>query len=180
MPPNTSPPILLSLSIWHLRASHEKGLLHPPPPPPCGIPLTGPTSQGCLRQQSQGSSWLGATILVTVLVFGGWDRHRDVKPPSVAGIGIFWCHVSPDSREFSTCGATSHLEHGRSSWHDIVLCMTVFVFVVAGCKTWFAPEQNPLPKPQWGRRRRSTERRLYHSDRGTVGNGKQGKPLPPV
>ena len=35
---------------------------YPPPPRP---------AKGCLRQQSQGS----------VLVFGGWDRHRDVKSP---------------------------------------------------------------------------------------------------
>ena len=36
------------------------GLLPPPRP-----------AKGCLRQQSLGS----------VLVFGGWDRHRDVKSP---------------------------------------------------------------------------------------------------
>ena len=38
----------------------------------------------------------------------------------------------------------SHLEHGISSWHVIVICMRVFVF------TQPAPEQNPPPKPQGG------------------------------
>ena len=36
-----------------------------------------------------GIELVGATILVTVLVFGGWDRHRDVKPPIVAAIDTF-------------------------------------------------------------------------------------------
>ena len=90
-----------------------------PPQPPCfGDPFLGPLP-GLSTTTVTGIELVGATILVTVLVFGGWDRHRDVKPPIVA---------SPDSRKFSTCRATCHLEYGISSWHDIVLCMVVFGF----------------------------------------------------
>ena len=39
-----------------------------------------------------------------VLVFGGWDRHRDIKPPIVAGIGFVVIYPR-DSRKFSTCWA---------------------------------------------------------------------------
>ena len=38
---------------------------------------------------------VGATILVTVLVFGIWDRHRDVKLLQVAGIGPFGVAFRP-------------------------------------------------------------------------------------
>ena len=106
------------------------------------------------------------------------------KRQFIAAIGCFGCYVSLDSRKFSTCRATSHLEHGTSSWHDIVLCMIVFVLAGAGCKTRFAAEQNPPPKPQGEEASgvcsaNAPERLLYHSDRGTIGNGKQGNLLPP-
>ena len=148
------------------------GLLppHPAPPPPHDIPgppLAPPPRAVCDNSHRvTGIELVGATILVRVLVFGRWDRQCDVKPPIAAGIGIVWCHVSPDFRKLSTCAATSHLEHGISTG--------------AGYITRFVPKQNPPPKPQ-GRRRRvlmqcsasAPERRLYHSNRGTIGNGKQ-------
>ena len=112
-------------------------LLRPPHPAPQGSagrvakkgipPPLAPPSQSFATTVT-GIELVGATINATVLVFGGWDRHRDVKPPMVAGTGIFGCHVSSDFRKFATCGATSHLEYSISSWHDIVLCMIVFVF----------------------------------------------------
>ena len=59
--------------------------------------------------------WDGATtvaefgaILVTDGVFGRWDRHCDVKLPTVTGnppVGS-WCRGSHDFREFATRGAT--------------------------------------------------------------------------
>ena len=61
---------------------------------------------------------VGATILETVFVFGGWDYHRDVKLLIVAGIGPSWCYVSLGSREFSICRATSYLKYGNSSWRE--------------------------------------------------------------
>ena len=44
-----------------------------------------PPFQSCLRQQHRDARW--GTIVVTVAVVGGWDRHGGVKLTIVAGIG---------------------------------------------------------------------------------------------
>ena len=95
---------------------------HPPPPP----------------HPSPPPSWLCATTVTRA----GWG-HDPRDGPCFRRMGSsnhqwnLWCHVSPDSRKFSTCGATSHLEHGISSCHDVVLCMTGIVFA----RGWL---QNPV------------------------------------
>ena len=78
---------------------------------------------------------------------GSTSRYQTVKS---RWDWTFCCHVLPDSRKYSTCRATSHLKHGIGSWHVLVIVMRmiVFEFVEAGCGKRFAPEQNPLPKPQ--------------------------------
>ena len=131
------------MPIYILTSLHTHITTYPP------AYLRAP-SQGCPRQQSQG---FGATILVRVLVFGGY-RHRDVKPPVVAGIGILWCHVSPDFRKFSTCAATSHLEHGISSWHDIVLYMIIFFLHRGRLHYTTRTKTEPTTQTTVGRRRR--------------------------
>ena len=66
--------------------------------------------------------------------------------------GSVW--LGPRPRDSPRCrrmgSATSHLDHGIRSWHDVVLGMIVFVLAGAGCKTRFAPEHNPPAKPQGG------------------------------
>ena len=42
----------------------------------------------------------------------------------------------------------ANFRHAGQRLNDIVLCMIVFVFAGASCKTRFAPERNPPPKPQ--------------------------------
>ena len=86
-------------------------IARPLTPPMLSLPPLTPLPSQVFATTVAGIELVRATILVTVLVLAGWDRR----------------HVAPDSRKFSTCGATSHLEHSICSWHDIVLCMIVFV-----------------------------------------------------
>ena len=87
----------------------------------------------------------------------------------------FLVYVSLTLASFRHAGQLP-LERGISGWHDIVLCMIVFVFAGAGFNVRFAPEQNPPPKPQVGggigclQCSASAPRQLYHIDRGTISN----------
>ena len=115
-----------------------------------GMPTLGPPFPGLSATTVTGIELVGATILVTVLVFGGCDRHRDVKPPNVAGIGMFWCHVYPDSRKFPTFfhmrgnfpSRTWHKKLARRALHDC-LCF----FAGAGLQT-VRTGTGPTTQPQ--------------------------------
>ena len=57
------------------------------------------------------------------------------------------CHDCRDSRKLSTCRATSQLERGKASWHIIVACMIVFVFLGLRTQDFCHPNK----KRGWGR-----------------------------
>ena len=72
--------------------------------------------------------------------------------------GVTFTLTLASFQHFSTCGATSHLEHGISSWH-VVLYMIVCVFLQGQVCKRFAPEQDP--PPNHGERRRRVLMRRY-------------------
>ena len=146
------------------------GLLQPHPPMVSAL-LPPPWAPGLCVTTITGIELIEATIVMTVLAFGGWDRYRDIiKLPIVAGIGLFGVTFSLTLASFmqGNFPSQSYLNHGISSWHIILIC-----------KTRFAPEQNPPPKSQRKRRRRvsiqcsasAPERRPYHSHHPTGEGG---------
>ena len=62
--------------------------------------------------------------------FGGWNPHRDVKMPAVAGLDLL-PSVFRDSQLFHMRGnfASQASRHLDSSWCAVVIYMIVFVFV---------------------------------------------------
>ena len=122
-------------------------LPHSPPPLPTVSPPPNPPSQGVTRIEL-----VGATILVTVLAFGEWDRHRDANRPIVAAIGIFGVRF-PDSRKFSTCGATS-----SRTWHKWLARYRALHDCLCFCRGRFQrpvrPGTEPSTQTTGGRRHR--------------------------
>ena len=87
--------------------------------------------------------------------------------------GVTFTLTLASFQHFSTCGATSHLEHGIRSWH-VVLYMIVCVFLQGQVCKRFAPEQDPPPNHR-GEEASGVNASLYHSDRSNIGHG-----IPPV